>query len=354
MKKIILTGGGTAGHCLPNMALLPLLRKEGFDISYIGSYAGIERSIAEKNGLPYYGISSGKLRRYFDLKNFSDPFRVLKGFGESVKIMKELKPDLVFSKGGYVAVPVVKAAKKLGIPVVIHESDFTPGLANRLSYSSASKICCSFRKTLEMLPKDKGVFTGTPIRKELLSGNRDRALCFTDLESGKKPFLMIIGGSLGAARVNEVVRSALPELLERFRVIHLCGKGKSDPDFDRFEGYRQYEYIDEELPDLYALSDLVISRAGANAVFELLSLKKPNILIPLPGKSSRGDQILNAASFAEASYSYVLPQEELTKESLIQAADEVYKNRDRYISAMEKAPEQDAALRICNIIKEMV
>ncbi len=336
------------------MALLPLLRKEGFDISYIGSYAGIERSIAEKNGLPYYGISSGKLRRYFDLKNFSDPFRVLKGFGESVKIMKELKPDLVFSKGGYVAVPVVKAAKKLGIPVVIHESDFTPGLANRLSYSSASKICCSFRKTLEMLPKDKGVFTGTPIRKELLSGNRDRALCFTDLESGKKPFLMIIGGSLGAARVNEVVRSALPELLERFRVIHLCGKGKSDPDFDRFEGYRQYEYIDEELPDLYALSDLVISRAGANAVFELLSLKKPNILIPLPGKSSRGDQILNAASFAEASYSYVLPQEELTKESLIQAADEVYKNRDRYISAMEKAPEQDAALRICNIIKEMV
>ncbi|MCR5651116.1 MAG: undecaprenyldiphospho-muramoylpentapeptide beta-N-acetylglucosaminyltransferase, partial [Lachnospiraceae bacterium] len=291
MKRIILTGGGTAGHCLPNMALLPILRKEGFDISYIGSYEGIERSIAEKNCLPYYGISSGKLRRYFDLKNFSDPFRVLKGFGESVKILKELKPDLVFSKGGYVAVPVVKAAKKLGIPVVIHESDFTPGLANRLSYSSASKICCSFRKTLDMLPKDKGVFTGTPIRKELLSGNRDRALCFTDLESGKNPFLMIIGGSLGAASVNEAVWAALPELLERFQVVHLCGKGKADPDFDRYEGYRQYEYIDEELPDLYALSDLVISRAGANAVIELLSLKEPNILIPLPGKSSRGDQI---------------------------------------------------------------
>ena len=336
------------------MALLPILRKEGFDISYIGSYEGIERSIAEKNGLPYYGISSGKLRRYFDLKNFSDPFRVLKGFGESVKILKELKPDLVFSKGGYVAVPVVKAAKKLGIPVVIHESDFTPGLANRLSYSSASKICCSFRKTLDMLPKDKGVFTGTPIRKELLSGNRDRALCFTDLESGKKPFLMIIGGSLGAASVNEAVRTALPELLERFQVVHLCGKGKADPDFDRYEGYRQYEYIDEELPDLYALSDLVISRAGANAVFELLSLKKPNILIPLPGKSSRGDQILNAASFAEASYSYVLPQEDLTKESLIRAVDEVYNNKEHYISAMEAAPEQDAAEKICTIIKEMI
>ena len=336
------------------MALLPILRKEGFDISYIGSYEGIERSIAEKNGLPYYGISSGKLRRYFDLKNFSDPFRVLKGFGESVNILKELKPDLVFSKGGYVAVPVVKAAKKLGIPVVIHESDFTPGLANRLSYSSASKICCSFRKTLDMLPKDKGVFTGTPIRKELLSGNRDRALCFTDLESGKNPFLMIIGGSLGAASVNEAVRAALPELLERFQVVHLCGKGKADPDFDRYEGYRQYEYIDEELPDLYALSDLVISRAGANAVFELLSLKKPNILIPLPGKSSRGDQILNAASFAEASYSYVLPQEDLTKESLIRAVDEVYNNKEHYISAMEAAPKQDAAEKICTIIKEMI
>lgn len=336
------------------MALLPLLRKEGFEVSYIGSYEGIERSIAEKNGLTYHGIASGKLRRYFDLKNFSDPFRVLKGYGESINILKEQKPDLVFSKGGYVAVPVVKAAKKLGIPVVIHESDFTPGLANRLSYSSAARICCSFRETLDMLPKDKGVFTGTPIRRELLSGNRDRALCFTNLQSGKKPFLMVIGGSLGAAAVNEAVRSALPELLERFYVIHLCGKGKSDSDFDGMDGYRQYEYIDEELPDLYALSDLVISRAGANAVFELLALKKPNILIPLPGKSSRGDQILNARSFAKASYSYMLSQEDLTKESLLQAADEVFKNREHYISAMEKAPEQDAVSRICNIIKEMI
>ncbi|MBO4375610.1 MAG: undecaprenyldiphospho-muramoylpentapeptide beta-N-acetylglucosaminyltransferase [Lachnospiraceae bacterium] len=353
MKKIILTGGGTAGHCLPNMALLPSLKEAGFEISYIGSYEGIERSIAEKNGLPYYGISSGKLRRYFDLKNLTDPFRVIKGFRESVQLLEKIRPDIVFSKGGYVSVPVVKAAKKLGIPVVIHESDFTPGLANRLSFSSAQRICCSFKKTLEFLPGDKGIFTGTPIRKELLSGNRDRALCFTGLESGIKPFLMIIGGSLGAQSVNETVRSALPDLLERYYVIHLCGRGKANPDFDEMSGYRQYEYIDDELPDLYALSDIVISRAGANAVFELLALKKPNILIPLPGKSSRGDQILNAEAFAEASYSYILRQEDMTKESLLKAVDEVYEKRKDFTRAMEKAPEQDAVGKICNIIKEI-
>ncbi|MBR5376746.1 MAG: undecaprenyldiphospho-muramoylpentapeptide beta-N-acetylglucosaminyltransferase [Lachnospiraceae bacterium] len=353
MKKIVLTGGGTAGHCLPNIALVPALKNSGFEIFYIGSYNGIERTIAEKNGLSYYGISSGKLRRYFDLKNLSDPFRVIKGYFESEKLLKQIRPDVVFSKGGYVSVPVVKAAKKLGIPAVIHESDITPGLANRLSFSSAKKICCSFKKTLDLLPAQKAVFTGTPIRRALLSGNRDRALCYTDMVSDGKPFLMVIGGSLGAQSVNEAVRSALPELLERYNVIHLCGRGKTDPGYDRMAGYRQYEYIDDELPDLYALSDIVISRAGANAVFELLALKKPNILIPLPGKSSRGDQLLNAKAFEDASYSFLLPQEEVTKESLISAVDEVYEKRETYIQAMEKAPEQDAVEKICNIIKEM-
>ncbi len=352
MKKIILTGGGTAGHCLPNIALLPALRDSGYDISYIGSYDGIEKTIALKNNLPYFGISSGKLRRYFDLKNFTDPFRVQKGFHEAVKLLKKEKPDIVFSKGGYVSVPVVKAADKLGIPVVIHESDMTPGLANRLSFSSAKKICCSFKKTLELLPKEKAEFTGSPIRRELLSGNRDRALCFTGMENGK-PFLMVIGGSLGAQSVNEAVRSALPELLEKYNVIHLCGKGKTDPSFENREGYRQYEYIDEELPDLYSLSDIVISRAGANAIFELLALKKPNILIPLPGKSSRGDQLLNAKAFEDASYSFLLTQDDLTKTSLIGAVNKVYENRESFINAMEKAPEQDAVNRICNIIKEI-
>ncbi len=353
MKKIILTGGGTAGHCLPNIALVPSLKDMGYQISYIGSHEGIERSIAEKNSLPYYGISSGKLRRYFDLKNFSDPFRVLKGYSDALKILKKIQPDLVFSKGGYVTVPVVKAAKKLGIPVVIHESDITPGLANRLSFSSAKKICCSFRQTMDLLPGEKAVFTGSPIRSELLCGNRDKALKFVNMREGDYPFIMVIGGSLGAQHVNEAVRKALPELLKKYNVIHLCGKGKVDPTLNMLSGYMQYDYIDEELPDLYALADLVISRAGANAIFELLALKKPNILIPLPSKSSRGDQLLNAESFRDAGYSRLLTEEVLTEQSLISAVEEVLDNKDAYIDAMSKATELNAVEKICRIIKEI-
>ncbi len=353
MKKIILTGGGTAGHCLPNIALVPSLKEMGYEISYIGSYEGIEKSIAEKNGLTYYGISSGKLRRYFDLKNFSDPFRVLKGYSEAVKILKNIKPDLVFSKGGYVTVPVVKAAKKLGIPVVIHESDITPGLANRLSFSSADKICCSFKRTLELLPKEKAVFTGSPIRAELLSGDRQKALKFVNMREGDYPYIMVIGGSLGAQHVNEAVRKTLPGLLKKYNVIHLCGKGKLDPTLNMQPGYMQYDYIDEELADLYALADIVISRAGANAIFELLALKKPNILIPLPSKSSRGDQLLNAESFRDSGYSILLTEEVLSEASLMAAVEKLFDNKESYIDAMSKAPEQNAVEKICQIIKEI-
>ena len=162
--KIILTGGGTAGHCVPNLALVPVLKEKGFDISYIGSYDGIEKKLVENAGITYYGISSGKLRRYFDLKNFTDPFRVIKGFGEAMSILQKERPDVVFSKGGFVTVPVVRAASMLRIPVVIHESDMTPGLANKLSYGAASRVLCSFKETLDLLPADKGVFTGSPIR----------------------------------------------------------------------------------------------------------------------------------------------------------------------------------------------
>ena len=218
MKHIVLTGGGTAGHVTPNIALIPRLKELGYKISYIGSYEGIEKKLIEELGIPYYGISSGKLRRYFDLKNFSDPFRVLKGFSQARKLLKELKPDVVFSKGGFVTVPVVIAAKRCKIPALIHESDMTPGLANKLCLSSASKICCNFPETVYSLPKDKAVLTGTPIRQELLSGNKDagRRFCgFTD----DKPVLMVIGGSLGAASVNENIRKILPQLLKEFQAL---------------------------------------------------------------------------------------------------------------------------------------
>ena len=349
MKHIVLTGGGTAGHVTPNIALIPKLQEMGYTISYIGSYEGIEKKLIEELGIPYYGISSGKLRRYFDLKNFSDPFRVLKGFSQARKLLKQLKPDVVFSKGGFVTVPVVIAAKKCKIPAIIHESDMTPGLANKLCLSSAAKICCNFPETVESLPKDKAVLTGTPIRQELLAGDKEMGRRFCGFDSSR-PVLMVIGGSLGAASVNENVRKILPKLLEEFQVIHLCGKGKTDESLNGTPGYVQYEYIKKELPDLFALADIVISRAGANAICEISALNKPNLLIPLSANASRGDQILNARSFERQGYSMVLEEEEITEQSLLEAIQKLYANRQTYIDAMAGSKHLDSIQHIADII----
>lgn len=236
MKRIVLTGGGTAGHVTPNIALIPRLKELGYDIHYIGTYDGIERKLIEEIGIPYYGISSGKLRRYFDVKNFSDPFRVIKGYFQAKKLMKKLKPDIVFSKGGFVAVPVVLAAKHSHIPSIIHESDMTPGLANKLSIPSATKICCNFPETMSHLPEGRAVLTGSPIRQELLTGNKLAGLKFCGF-TANKPVILVIGGSLGAVAVNNAIRKILPELLKSFQVIHLCGKDKTDASLNNLEGY---------------------------------------------------------------------------------------------------------------------
>lgn len=353
MKHIVLTGGGTAGHVTPNIALIPRLRELGYNISYIGSYEGIEKKLIEELGIPYYGISSGKLRRYFDPKNFSDPFRVLKGFSEAKKLLKQLQPDVVFSKGGFVTVPVVIAAKRRKIPAIIHESDMTPGLANKLCIPSSAKVCCNFPETVNSLPKDKAVLTGTPIRQELLDGNADAAAEFCGF-TREKPVLMVIGGSLGAASVNENIRKILPELLKDFQVIHLCGKGKTDESLNQTNGYIQFEYIKKELADLFALADIVISRAGANAICELHALKKPNLLIPLSANASRGDQILNARSFQRQGYSMVLEEEEITEETLLNSIRELYQNRQSYIDTMAKSQTMDSISQITSLIEECV
>ena len=287
----------------------------------------------------------GKLRRYFDPKNFSDPFRVIKGFGEALSILKKEKPDVVFSKGGFVSVPVVRAASVLKIPVVIHESDMTPGLANKLSYGAASKICCSFKETLKHLPAEKAVFTGSPIRSGILNGDRQKARFFTGIRQGDYTTILVIGGSLGAQHVNEEIRKLLPALSDEYNVIHLCGKGKLDPTLNHTEGYVQYDYIDKELPDLFALADIIISRAGSNAI-----LKKPNILIPLPSGSSRGDQILNAKAFESAGYSYLLMDEDMNGTSLMNAIKYVKDHRLDYIESMENATESSAVDSICGIL----
>ncbi len=351
MKKIVLTGGGTAGHVTPNLAMIDRLKELGYEISYIGSIDGIEKKLVADYELPYYSISTGKFRRYFDWKNFTDPFRVLKGIGDAKKALKEIQPDIVFSKGGFVSVPVVRAAKSLHIPVICHESDMTPGLANKLSIPAANVVCCNFPETVKELPEGKAVLTGTPIRQELLKGNREKALQFTGL-SGTKPIIMVIGGSLGAANVNSAVRDALPELLKNFDVIHLCGKGKTADHLKNVEGYVQYEYIKEELPDLFAAADVVISRAGANAICEILALKKPNLLIPLSANASRGDQILNARSFERQGFSLVLEEEELTTLKLVDAVKKLYDERDAYQKKMEESESTDAIKVITDLIEK--
>ena len=349
MKRIILTGGGTAGHVTPNMALVPTLKERGYDIQYIGSYDGMEKKLIEDMGIPYHGIATGKLRRYFDLRNFSDPFRVIKGFNEAKKLMKELKPDVVFSKGGFVSVPVVLAASAKKIPCIIHESDMTPGLANKISIPKASKVCCNFAETMENLPAGKAVVTGTPIRQELFAGDAVKAMTFCGFTE-VRPTLLVIGGSSGSVRVNEAIRSCLPELTKKYNVIHLCGKGNIDESYNGTAHYVQFDYIKQELADLLALADIVVSRAGANAICELLALKKPNLLIPLSANASRGDQILNANSFKKHGYSAVLMEEDITPETLLAAVRDLYQKRMTYVNNMALSEQNDAIGKIMELI----
>lgn len=352
MKKIVLTGGGTAGHVTPNIALIPALKKEGYEIYYIGSYDGIEKAMIEKLGIPYIGIASGKLRRYFSVKNFTDPFRVLKGFSEAKKAIQNIQPDIVFSKGGFVTVPVVYAAKKLGIPVMIHESDMTPGLAIKLSIPKADRICANFPETVDLLPKGKAILTGIPIRVELLKGNREKGLAFLGFPE-EKPILLVMGGSLGSLNVNQAVRGILDGLTEKFNVVHLCGKGKLDESLLEKPGYRQFEYLDKELRDVFATADLAVSRAGANAIFELLAKKLPNLLIPLSIHASRGDQILNAKSFKKQGFSDLLLEEDMTEERLLEKINRVYEQRESYKKNMENSTERNAIEKIIGLIQEL-
>lgn len=352
MKKIILTGGGTAGHVTPNIALLPRLKELGYEIYYIGSYNGMEKDLIKQQKIPYYGISSGKLRRYFDIKNFSDPLKVLKGYAQARSLMRKLKPDIVFSKGGFVSVPVILAAKHAKIPAIIHESDMTPGLANKIAIPAASRVCCNFPETLKHLPEGKAVLSGSPIRSELLSGSKEKARTYTGLTS-EKPVILIVGGSSGSKAINDTIRKLLPKLLPDYQVIHLCGKGNLDASLNNTEGYVQYEYANEELADMFALADLVISRAGANSICELLALHKPNILIPLSRNASRGDQILNANSFKNQGFSYVIEEEDLSEKTLLSAVNEVLEKKDTYISAMKSSQQMDAVTTITNLIEEL-
>ena len=350
MKKILLTGGGTAGHVMPHLALLPYLKDKSYAIDYIGSYYGIEKTLIEKEGIPYYGIASGKLRRYFDWKNFTDLFRIVMGVIQATYRIRRLKPDVVFSKGGFVTVPVVIGAWINKVPIVLHESDMTPGLANKIALRFANKVCTTFEPTLKYLPSSKGIFTGAPIRKEILEGDKLEGYKFTLLDA-TKPTLLLTGGSLGAKALNTTLRDCLPVLTETYNIIHLCGKGNLDTSLLNADGYRQYEFIGEELPHLFAMADFVISRAGSNTITEILALQKPNLLIPLSAKQSRGDQIINAAYYEKAGYSLVLQESDLTTDSLIKSLTTLRDQQASYILNMQKAATANGTLNILEVIE---
>ena len=336
MKRIILTGGGTAGHVSPNQALIPLLQRDGWEIHYIGTKTGIERTLIEPmEGVTYHGVSSGKLRRYFDLKNFTDPFRVIAGFFQCIGIIRELQPNVLFSKGGFVSVPAVYGAAFCHVPVVIHESDLTPGLAGKLCKPFAARVCTTFPECAKALGS-KAKHTGTPLRAELFTGERSRGLSLCGF-TGERPVLLMTGGSLGAQSVNAVLREALPQLTRTYDICHLCGRGNLDPALSDIPGYRQFEYLTNELPDIFAAADLVLSRAGSNSLSELMALHKPMLLVPY--HSGRGDQVQNAASLKARGLAHVLPQSELTAERLVQEIADLKEDAENLSKRLSEQPE---------------
>ncbi|MEE6449406.1 undecaprenyldiphospho-muramoylpentapeptide beta-N-acetylglucosaminyltransferase [Gottfriedia acidiceleris] len=340
-KTIVFTGGGSAGHVTPNIAIINELNKNDWDIHYIGSKKGIEKELINKIELPYYGISSGKLRRYIDFENIIDLFRVIKGCLDARKVLKKIKPSLVFSKGGFVSVPVIIAASTLKIPIFIHESDMTPGLANKISQRFATKIFTSFEEAKNYFPKNKTTVIGSPIRKELLNGSREKGLEFLNFKN-YIPIITIMGGSLGAKKINETVRGSLQELTKKYQIVHLCGKGNVDESLKKIDGYKQFEYVHDELADVLAASQMIITRGGSNAIFEFLALHKPMLIIPLTKNQSRGDQILNANSFKEKGFALMMEEEDLTNKSLQESIEELQIKRDLFITKMKSSNQSKA------------
>ena len=347
-KNILFTGGGSAGHVTPSFPLIQALKSKGAEIFYVGSKQGMERALINSLGVPYYAITTGKLRRYWSWQNFLTPFQLFFGIIQSFLLCRRFKPHIIFSKGGFVALPVVIGAWLNRIPVVIHESDLTPGLANRLSFPFARLICVAFPTTAQYFKKTKKVLvTGIPIREGLFHGDRARGLKLCSFTE-KKPVLLIMAGGLGSVDINDAIRRLLKLLLEQFQIVHLCGKGKKNFQFEGIPSYRQFEYMQEELADVLACADLVISRAGATSIYELLALKKPHILLPLSRHVSRGDQIKNAAYFSQQGLSSVLYSEEFSDESLLQIIFDCYKNLAAMKNKLASFKRDDSTKMIVN------
>lgn len=350
MKTIVMTGGGTAGHVTANLALIPHLLEEGWDIHYIGSRTGIERTLlATFPNIPYHAISCGKLRRYKDIQNFIDPFRVLRGMWQSFWLLRKIRPALVFSKGGFVSVPVAVGGWLNRVPVLLHESDLSLGLANRICSRFAVAILTTFPETAQHV--QNGIQTGTPLRAALFAGQREKGLALCGF-SGEKPVLLVTGGSSGAVAVNDAVRAALPALLETYQVAHLCGAGNVDQSLTDTPGYKQFAYLEEELADIFAMADVLVSRAGSTTISEILALRKPALLIPYPSSSSRGDQIENARNLEKRGLAMALMQDQLTPESLVQHLGELWAHRAEYVIQMESITDADGTIPVLEQIRK--
>ena len=321
MSVLILTGGGTAGHVTPSLALLPELRKRFDKIVYVGSKNGIEKELAKKEGLTFYYVPTAKLERKFTLKNTLVPAKLLFAISESKKLLKNIRPSAVFSKGGYVSLPVVIASKKLGIPVISHESDMTVGLANKIGAKYSKLFLTSFDTTTSNCKKT--VFTGSPIRQSLFVNYDKKQILKKYGLSGRKKILLVFGGSSGSQSINEITKKCLYKLINRYDVIHICGKGKGET--EREKGYIKIPYA-EDIGELFYIADLVVSRAGANSLFELTALKKPTLAIPLPKGNSRGDQIDNAEYFKKRKMIDVLLEENMNESTFFNAITKLENN----------------------------
>ncbi len=349
-KRIVLTGGGTAGHVTPHLSLIPRLKEMGYEIHYIGTNGIEKQMIAKIPDIQYHEVKSGKLRRYFSWQNFIDPFKVVWGALQSVAAIARIKPDVCFSKGGFVSVPVVVGAWLCRVPTVCHESDLTPGLANRICTKFAKKVCTTFAECARVIGP-KGVHTGTPLRPELFRGSRAAGLALAGFD-GSKPVLLMTGGSLGAQSVNKCLREALPELLPHMDVLHLCGKGNLDKELLRLKGYCQKEFLSEEMADALAVADIVLSRAGSNTLSELLALQKPMLLVPYPLGASRGDQIQNAKSYAAQGLARVLMQEDMTAQTMTDGLLKLLEEKDVLLKALAEYPVKDGTDAVLRLIAE--
>ena len=351
MKTVLVVGGGSAGHVLPTIPIITKLKDSGYKVCFIGSRSGMEERLLVGVCIDFFSIPTGKLRRYFSFQNVLDFFGFCFGVLYSLFIISRIKPSVIFSKGGFVSLPVVLAGWLLRVPILAHESDRTPGLANRISMPFLSTYCTSFPSKEDLNTKFRHVHTGSPVRAEMLLGDRARGkemLNYVD----EKPILIVTGGSQGSEFINQNVRAVLEELLERFNVLHICGQGNLLP--INKNGYKQIEYVSKNWGHMLAAADLVVSRAGANALFELLALRKVCIYIPLSKTWSRGDQIDNSQYVVENNFGKVLDEDALTSSSFLEEILKTYKSRESHRQSLEAYSAIDASTMIYDEILDLV